>query len=631
MLLSMRVASVVGFLLLSGDSSFAAGPVSSLRLEEWARQDLEQVWSKAKVASPTPRLQWRADPRPRFRVVCDSQGAMELELSGVDEATRREQLYAALFEMGFLFPHPRIQVSPDETRLATACGTEGSFEARIPYRGFHLHTMHPSEWVNGFLMDDLSIAEDAVRWHVRNQQNLIQIQVLRTSDTAQLQRSLRVAKAAGLKVGFSASFAMQQQKALYFVPLAATLSDWTWRRPLRERLGWILQNFEFDFLTAEMGTSEFTSTAAKRTLEWMEETRRILEASGKSLMIKIHTSTGQEDSRYGNYNFLARYAHPGVGVLPHTVMFYGLKDAHTPMYGRKDFEDMRQFMLDERDRRATWYYPETSYYVGMDIDVPIFLTDYLLARRADFEDLVENRIEGQLNFSTGQELGYWLMDWHVALQAWPQSARDPWLALRALGEDVDTWKAITAYQREYFNDRQVIRLISSSNLMDELPGFHAIHERRLLRELHRDRKVLAAEIQLLEAAIAALPKIDGVRNSELRSMLQVTHLRVRHSLAVRRIIEHKSRSNEKRHWQQEAARLRTEAGTILQAVAREHDRYPQSIVFRRARNVTSYSEGYGKTATRLHFWEREEKMAASRRRSENPFFMNFYDILKLLF
>jgi hypothetical protein len=627
MLSSFRLASLVGFLLMSSDPVMASRAVPSLGLEDWARQDVERIWRKSGFQQQEPEIEWQVAERPAFQIGCGEDERITIRASGASESERREQVYAALAELGFAFPHPRIQLSPRPERLVQACGRTGSFRARLEKRGFHLHTMHPSEWVNGFLMDDLSIADDTVRWLVRNQQNLLQVQVLRTSNFNHLRQALRLARDAGLEVGFSASFAMQQQKAFFLVPLWATFSGSAWKKPLREKLGWILENFEFDFLCAEMGTTEFTSTAADRTLEWMEETRRILAERGKYLVIKIHTSTGQEDRRYGNYNFLARHANPEVGVLPHTVMFYGLSDARTPMYGRKDFQDMRQFMLEESVRRPTWYYPETSYYVGMDIDVPIFLTDYLLARRTDFEDVVANRIEGHLNFTTGHELGYWLFDWNLALQAWPQAADDPWLALRLLGEEVDTWKAITSYQHEYFKNRQVIRLISSSNLMDELPGFHPIHERALLRQLHRDRTRLAEEIRLLEDAVLALPSLEGVRHPELRRMLEVTALRVKHALSVRRIIA----GREKSKWREEAARLRQQAEVLLAEVRRDHDRYPQSIVFKKARNVTSYDEGYGLTAARLHFWKREEEMAANSLHAQNPFFMNFYSIQKLLF
>jgi hypothetical protein len=541
--------------------------------------------------------------------------------------SRREQFYAAIFEMGFLFPHPRIQITPTQERIRAACGSSGSFVARISKRGFHLHTMHPSEWVNGFLMDDLGIADATVRWLVRNQQNLLQIQTLRTADPSHLKKALRIAHEAGIEVGFSAAFALVQQKALHLIPLWATLSRKSWRKPLQKNLEKILSEFDFDFLTAEMGTTEFTSTPPERTLEWMELTRSILSSRGKRLFIKIHTSTGQEDPKYGNYNFIARYAHEEVGVLPHTVMFYGLMDSATPVYGRKDFADIRQFMLEERDRRPTWFYPETSYYVGMDIDVPIFLTDYLTQRRSDFDDVVHQGVSGHLTFSTGQELGYWLFDWNVALQAWPQSADDPWLALRLLGEDVDLWKRITDFQHEFFNRRQIIRLISSSNLMDEISWFKPIHERTLLKELFKDKEQLNAEIDLLEQAVSAEPPITGVRNLELRAMLEVTSLRIRHALAVRKII----RGEKRAEWILEASRLRGEAGRLLEGVAQNFNRYPSSLAFRRIKNVTSYDEGYAATAVRLHFWEREELMAQSYSRASNPFFKNLYNIWKLLF
>lgn len=598
---------------------------ASNHLEDWALQDIRELWSKAGTHGSINVI-WQNNEKNQYRIVCQNSD-VDIIANGASPIERREQAYAAIFKLGFLFPHPRWQISPSKERLKTACGTSGTFRSRISKRGFHLHTMHPNEWVNGFLMDDLDIARDFIKWMVRNQQNVLQIQTLRTSKEEHLKASLRLAKDAGLEVGFSAAFALRQQKSIYLVPLSATFALDFWKKPLDKNLTTIIKKYDFDYLSAEMGTTEFTSTPAKKTLEWMDRTRKILSDHGKRLFIKIHTSTGQVDRTYGNYNFLAQYAHKDVGVLPHTVMFYGLDDERTPVYGRENFKDIHDFMISQKDKRPTWYYPETSYYVGMDIDVPIFLTDYLYMRTNDMNRIIAEGIQGHLNFTTGQELGYWLFDWNLAVQTWPEAEGNEYLTLELLGEDPQVWKEIVEYQRKYFNRHQIIRYISSSNLLDELPGFHPIHDRTLLRTLHRDKKQLALEINALEEAIKELPPLNRIKNEELRSMLTVTWLRLKHAHAVRKIISTKNKEG----WLRKAIALRYEAKEILQKVKNQHNRYPKALTFNKIPNVTSYEEGYAQTALSLHFWEREEKMALSMSRASNPFFMNMYNVLKLLF
>ncbi len=594
-------------------------------IEDWGIQDIKEIWSKANTGTAINVI-WQNQENNQYRVECRSS-VIDIIASGPSPLERREQAYAAIFKLGFLFPHPRWQISPKKERLKSSCGASGSFRSRISKRGFHLHTMHPSEWVNGFLMDDLDIARDFIKWMVRNQQNILQVQTLRTSKEDHLKSALRLAKEAGLEVGFSAAFALRQQKSIYLVPLSATFALDFWKKPLEKNLTSLIKKFEFDYISAEMGTTEFTSTPAKKTLEWMEQTRKILSAHGKKLFIKIHTSTGQVDPAYGNYNFLAQYAHPEVGVLPHTVMFYGFGDTSTPVYGRENFKDIYDFMISQKGKRPTWYYPETSYYVGMDIDVPIFLTDYLSMRTNDLNHIISEGVQGHLNFTTGQELGYWLFDWNLAVQTWPEAEGNENLTIELLGEDTQVWKSIIDYQKKYFNQRQVIRYISSSNLLDELPGFHPIHDRTLIRKLHRDKKELSLELSNLEEAIKNLPPLNRIKNEELRSMLMVTWLRVKHAYAVRKIIEGKN----KKQWLDKAIALRYEARDILLNLKKNYNRYPKSLAFNKAPNVTSYDEGYAETAVKLHFWEREEKMALSKARASNPFFMNMYNIMKLLF
>src|SRR5690606_26296144 len=126
-----------------------------------------------------------------------------------------------------------------------------------------------------------------------------------------------------------------------------------------------------------------------------------------------------------------------VGVLPHTVMFYGVVEDKAPMYGNKNFHGIRDFMVKEKSKRPTWYYPETSYWVGMDVDIPLFLTDYFRSRAEDVKFLYDNQIEGQLNFTTGHALGYWLFDWNLALINDLDYQFDPMTALRLLDRDIE--------------------------------------------------------------------------------------------------------------------------------------------------------------------------------------------------
>ena len=70
------------------------------------------------------------------------------------------------------------------------------------------------------------------------------------------------------------------------------------------------------------------------------------------------------------------------------------------------------------------YYGETAYWVSVDVDVPLFLPLYGERRLHDLrliaakEDSMGIHIDGQMNFDSGWEWGYWLNDVITARAAW---------------------------------------------------------------------------------------------------------------------------------------------------------------------------------------------------------------------
>ena len=160
----------------------------------------------------------------------------------------------------------------------------------------------------------------------------------------------------------------------------------------------------------------------------------------------------------------------------------------------------------------------------MDIDVPLLLTDYLIARSQDMDLLEKEGIEGQINFSTGQEIGYWLFDWTVALLSNSEYAGNPHIGLELLGEDIRIWKKITDFQTEYFKKNLALTMVASTNILDEVSFLENTHERHTLGQLRKDRKKLDEEISLLEKMKKQKPEIRGVKNNELKALLDAEDL-----------------------------------------------------------------------------------------------------------
>lgn len=593
------------------------------------QQDIELILKKAGWNEGKISFTNRPGTKNTVEISCHN-GRIYLDTESVPHE-KTSTIYHGLFKLGFLFPHPRMQISPTVAEAQTKCGKTYEWRPAFKYRGFHLHTLHPNEWVRGFLEGDKQIAIDTVRWHARNRQNVLQLTLLRPGfkkSLQYLQEPFALAKGLGITRGVSNGAALQQQNHWAFVPLLNATTGIGDDKKLRSSLNMLHQKLDFDFYSMEFGTSEFTAVNYDRALKWMKITDKIAKEQGKMLFGKIHVSTNQHHATYGNFNFLVRHAPKEIGLFPHTVMFYGLYDEKVPMYGNENFSHLLKFIQEEKSSRNIWYFPETSYWIGMDQDVPLYLTDYLKVRARDMEGLHNEGIEGHVNFSTGNEIGYWLFDWNLTLNTDLDQNFDPASGLKLLGENMSVWSPILAHQNKHFKLNQVIAIISACNIQDEIAPGHKIHERNTMKNLENSAPLREEEILKLETALAEAPSIEGVRNEEMKMLLEVTHLRVRHALAVRKALRHPKKSEERIAQVAEASRLRVHALTIMKNFKEKYSRYPEANLWERRNDATSYNFGYLWTSGNLHFWKREEEQV--RKANYNPFFMNIYNILDIL-
>ena len=67
--------------------------------------------------------------------------------------------------------------------------------------------------------------------------------------------------------------------------------------------------------------------------------------------------------------------------------------------------------------RRVKYHPESAYWISADVDVPLFLPEFLYSRWLDVHNLVSEArqnglppLYGHLMFSSGHEWGYWLTE-----------------------------------------------------------------------------------------------------------------------------------------------------------------------------------------------------------------------------
>jgi hypothetical protein len=616
-------------LLLVSVSSYAGEVRRYSGTDEVIQADIELVLKKAGWTEGKVTFTNKLSDKNSVEISCHN-GRIYLDTESVPHE-KVSTIYHGLFKLGFLFPHPRMQISPTENEALSKCGKTFVWRPAFKYRGFHLHTLHPNEWVKGFLQGDKAIALDTVRWNARNRQNVIQLTLLRpgfSSELKYLKEPFALAKALGITRGVSNGAALQQQNHWAFIPFLNAVTGVGAEKKLRSSLKMLNEKLDFDFYSMEFGTSEFTAVNYERALSWMKITDKIAKEQGKMLFGKIHVSTNQHHATYGNFNFLVRYAPKEIGLFPHTVMFYGLYDEKVPMYGNENFSHLLKFIQEEKSSRNIWYFPETSYWIGMDMDVPLLLTDYLNVRARDMKGLNEEGIEGHVTFSTGQEIGYWLFDWNLTLNTDLDQNFDPKSGLKLLKEDMSVWNEILDFQNKHFKKNQVIASISATNIQDEIAPGHKIHERNIMKSLEDSDILREGDILKLQNAIAELPSITGIKNDELKKMLEVTHLRLHHALAVRMALRHPKKSDERMNQLKAAVELREKAFGIMKNVRETYSRYPEAHLWERRSDPTAYSFGYLWTSGTMHFWKREEEQV--RNANYNPFYMNIYNILDIL-
>lgn len=571
---------------------------------ETLRQELKQVLIDGNLPEDLISLRQDYPEGETIKILCH-QNKFTLVLKSGQE--KMSVLMKGLREMGFLFPHPMVQVTPSTDRMKESCGKTFLWRPALKYRGSHLHTLHPSEWVEAFLRPkgNAEVAMKTVRWLARNQQNLIDISLLRVPlkrIRTRIGPAFAYARTLGIHTGVSLGIALQQQKSYKLLSLWQSFTGWGAEESIRKGLDKLTSSLTLSYVVLEAGTSEFTPTNYENTLEWLNHSEKILREKNIAVFTKVHVSSNQHSEKWGNYNFLPQHANPGVGVLPHTVMFYGLLDKKAPMYGNSDFSNIRNFLLKEKENRPTWYYPETGYWVAMDSDIPLLLTDYLKTRAEDIEFLHQNNVEGNLNFTTGHALGGWLYDWNNALVIDLDYAFDPLIGLKLLEEPASLWQEHMEFQHEWFKKKGLIAMLSSANLQDELNSTHRIHDRKTMKELFDSRRTLKKEIELLEEGLIHWPSIEGIKNVELRKLLEVTKLRHVHALNIRKYL-----LREKKEDIDTAKDARRAAKALIESLMPLPTNYPALPIFKKHENPTSYKFGYVYPAAETFYWKREER------------------------
>ena len=588
-------------------------------------------------------------------------------------------LYGLLQEkLGFKFYHPKRTIIPFHKEWPLPVNFQWKAIPRFARKGFHIHTLHPVELAEQLHNPDYPHAAEDLReyidWLARNQQDTVQFYLLRDIDHTRWIRHagglILYAHKRGIEAGVEFSLFMIQQKAFQTIKLLRFFPSYA--HQIDSTLSWIFR-VNWDFVTVDFSMGEYLPDIG----ELMPGLKtylisQVTERYKTKLMVPTHVIGSRHWCRTGPSVPGANAANDcylNTGILIHTVMFYAIAERSAPVYDDINFQGILARAIQENERRETWYWPESSYWVSFDNSVPLLLLPYLDARYSDMETMKRIGVDNHLTFSSGWEWGYWLVDWSIARWSWTYNDNGavqktaPLSVLHDLFADTGMYvlfQRALALQNYYLKDRELIGFMSALDPSAELPWpFNRPFQPRPLfsnswllykasdteaenmvsstvseletyaREMNAVAKDLELETERVYAGHKQVSPDVPLIARELTRALEVTALRAQHrSLTIRALL-----AQRKGHWwvpaTNEAERLLRQAASVrLKALALVHlqekiYRYPISLIARQSKNFTAYHFGYLYPASDLFFWRREEEQVRHRR--FDAFYMNIWD------
>jgi hypothetical protein len=566
-------------------------------------------------------------------------------------------------KLGFQFYHPKETILPDLSNYVLDTFTE-TITPRFDKIGFHIHAMHPLEITEALLNENTPNGAAEVKtyidWLCRNGQNYFEFNLLRSIKLETwipyMKSIVDYAHERGVICGADMSFHMIQQRAFQLYK--------KFPKSFRKKETQILDNItqlmqiNWDVWNVEFATTEFTHKDEDKLHEQQKflfdnlEKYKVKLTSRKHVVKDENLMSGEKSKKTKRTDMDSAYA-----LFVHTVMFYGLQDSSTPVYRNKDFSHLRNLLIESKEYRDTWYFPESAYWITFDNSVPMFLTPYLDARLQDILYCDSLGIDGHLTFSSGWEWNHWLIDWSIARWCWnenKQTEPHPLQFLEAVVKDaaiIDFAEKANRLQQSFIKDKQLIKVLTAQTITDEIGGklnleFHPRPEYAYKYILNKATK---SELEFLQNKYISeldsfIQQYNQLKSAyslvksnelvdELLLSLDVTALRAEHrkntlSYLIGSRINSINKTNiSVQHFLDAAKSIRERALTLVKQQENNY-RYALSSLAAEKKSKTVYNFGYLYTVSDLHFWKREELQAKNNK--WKFWYQNIWDVLKII-
>lgn len=552
---------------------------------------------------------------------------------------------AALENYGFRFRSPFETYFP--ARVRQLVDGDGMHAPETRVRGFQLHTLHPIEsyfafWEPG--EQNLENARRIIDWTIKNRGNYVQWVGLNDINDparhaawhAHTRAIIDYAHARGVEVGLNIQLYGQSNLQRAFDLWHDRSGNVSLADSIAIQLPLVVDDLPFDVYDLSFG--EFFKSDPAQFVADLNTVAAAFRSTVPAAELHgfVHVGDDQRVDYMGMnliYYFLVRFADPSFIPDIHTVMFYDLYEDAGGAYHHENFDEHRAYLLERiAAGQPASYVPETGYWVGFDISVPVYLPLYVRNRLLDLERLRDdpaangNRLDGHVIFSTGWEWGYWLHD-YAALRASYELASYPDVIADAFGDDLAPAAPIVvdiveAEKRALMDERLVAYLAGrdqsfelGANLgivsqpdrvtFDELKTADAATRAQVADDVVGVGR-LADELDRAADDLDALPLPDSRWTRELRDAARMTALRAAfaHDAYDATLAFLDGRGDDSTAAHARAAALIDEARPI---VARRHAdlHHKNPAIIANGANQTLYPYGYLQMADRLCFWARE--------------------------
>ena len=600
--------------------------------------------ARAKAAPPDEGYALvRADEGSRRLVVVAASAPTDLATAS----------YALLEELGVRIFHPMQELVPELGAPHLPRALDVRRTPMAAHRGLHVHLLHPLEYFRSLHEpgeDNLAEARRLVDWLVKTGQNHLQWTILGSVPwepfAEHARRIVEYAHARGVTVGGTINVSSKSSLQNGYVLVRDEANADAEIAAGLDRL------MQVPWDDVELSFGEFLGAEPDATLRWLDAVAAHLGKIAPQVRVAVHNHVGNYPHLYVDYQgertffyHLPKHGDPRLGQTVHTVFFYDLY-RERGMYNHPNFHLHRDYIFEQLPTRRVRYFPESAYWIASDIDVPIFLPEYVESRWVDIHNLDRDirarglpALDGHTMYSSGHEWGYWMTDYLTAKMLWEPAAPlgsfvDHYAkAYGTCAPDVGAQLArFIELQRLYLFDKDLVPYVCGEDQAIDLSALAGLNHRPVRRSfdsvatateedrtafeatVDADLDAMAKESGALEDGIAArcrgsdpalLPWCE-----ELRDGVRIVRERLEHTIALyRAVIAHaRGRADEaRRHLAAGIAKTEEAAATI--AERERHYRFDLDRLTAAYPNPTVYPFGDLRQAHTQCLWRRQDEQA----------------------